>query len=166
MPEPQAHGVFVNQAGQRFINEDCYHGRVSRYALDQLGDRVYLLLDIAHFDQPLELAAISIVATGDTWEEVEGELGMVPHTLSATMAFYDDHAPEGRDPLFDKQPPILQPLTQGPFVALELNFRTSYFSFFTLGWLRTSTDGEGLGRSRVVRRQALHLRPAGLGPWL
>ena len=29
---------------------------------------------------------------------------------------------------------------------LELNFATSYFSFFTLGGLRTSTDGEVLGR--------------------
>lgn len=146
MPEPQAYGVFVNQAGQRFINEDCYHGRVSRTALDQPGDRVYLLLDIAHFDQPLELAGMSIAATGESWEEVEGELGMAAGTLSATMAFYNDHAAQGRDPLFDKQSPILTPLTQAPFVALELNFETSYFSFFTLGGLRTSVDGEVIGR--------------------
>jgi succinate dehydrogenase/fumarate reductase flavoprotein subunit len=130
MPEPQAHGVFVNQMGQRFINEDCYHGRVSRVAIDQMGDRVYLLLDIAHFD-----------------EEVEAELEMAPGTLSATMAFYNAHAREGRDPLFHKRAPILTPLDQGPFVALELNFATSYFSFFTLGGLRTSTDGEVLDRA-------------------
>ncbi|MCP1471692.1 succinate dehydrogenase/fumarate reductase flavoprotein subunit [Sphingobium sp. OAS761] len=146
MPEPQAHGVFVNRAGQRFINEDCYHGRVSRCALDQPGEGVYLLLDIAHFDQPLEMAGMTIAGTGDSWEEVEGELGMAPGTLSATMAFYNVHAREGRDPLFDKKPPILTPLDQGPFVALELNFATSYFSFFTLGGLRTSTDGEVMGR--------------------
>jgi 3-oxo-5alpha-steroid 4-dehydrogenase len=146
MPEPQAYGVFVNQAGQRFINEDCYHGRVSRAALDQLGDRVYLLLDIAHFDQPLELAGMTIAGTGETWEEVEQELGMAAGTLSATMAFYNAHAREGRDPLFGKREPILKPLDQAPFVALELNFETSYFSFFTLGGLRTSTDGEVLGR--------------------
>jgi succinate dehydrogenase/fumarate reductase flavoprotein subunit len=146
MPEPQAKGVFVNQMGQRFINEDCYHGRVSRCALDQPGDRVYLLLDIAHFDQPLEMAGMSIAGTGETWEEVEAELGMAPGTLSATMAFYNDHAREGRDPLFDKRAPILTPLDQAPFVALELNFATTYFSFFTLGGLRTSTDGEVIGR--------------------
>jgi predicted oxidoreductase len=29
-------------------------------------------------------------------------------------------------------------------VALELNFETSYFSFFTLGGLNTSTDAEVL----------------------
>ncbi|ANI79798.1 FAD-dependent oxidoreductase [Sphingobium sp. EP60837] len=147
MPEPQAHGVFVNQAGQRFINEDCYHGRVSRVAVDQMGDQVYLLLDIAHFDEPLPMAAMTIAGTGETWEEVEAELEMAPGTLSATMTFYNAHAREGRDPLFHKLPPILKPLEHGPFVALELNFATSYFSFFTLGGLRTSTDGEVLDRA-------------------
>ena len=146
MPESHAYGVFVNVAGQRFINEDCYHGRVSRCAVDQPGGKVYLLLDNAHFIQPLDIANITIAGTGDTWEEVEAELEMQPGTLAATMAFYNRHAREGRDPLFDKQPPILTPLDQGPFVALECNFQDSYFSFFTLGGLKTTTDGEVLRR--------------------
>lgn len=146
MPESHAYGVFVNVAGQRFINEDCYHGRVSRCAVDQPGGKVYLLLDNAHFVQPLDIANITIAGTGDTWEEVEAELEMQPGTLSATMAFYNRHAHEGRDPLFDKQPPILTPLDQGPFIALECNFQGSYFSFFTLGGLKTTTDGEVLRR--------------------
>lgn len=147
MPESHAKGVFVNIAGQRFINEDCYHGRVSRCAVDQPGGKVYLLLDNAHFVQPLDIAGITIAGTGETWEEVEAELDMPAGTLSASMAFYNAHAKEGRDPLFDKRPPILTPLDQGPFVALELNFETSYFSFFTLGGLKTSTDGEVLDRA-------------------
>ena len=144
MPAEQAHGVFVNIHGQRFINEDCYHGRVSRYAVDQPGDRVYLLLDNAHFSQPADFARTPIAATGDSWEEVEAELDMPQGTLAHTMAFYNTHAHEGRDPLFDKRAPMLVPLDQGPFVALELNFATSYFSFFTLGGLNTSLDGEVL----------------------
>ena len=146
MPESHAYGVFVNVAGQRFINEDCHHGRVSRCAVDQGGGKVYLLLDNAHFVQPMDFARMSIAGTGDSWEEVEAELEMPRGTLSATMAVYNEHARQGRDPLFGKRPPILTPLDQGPFVALELNFQTSYFSFFTLGGLRTSTDGEVLGR--------------------
>lgn len=147
IPEPQAKGVFVNTTGQRFINEDCYHGRVSRTMIDQPGGRVYLLLDSAHFDQPLELAGMTIAGTGDSWDEVERELEMAEGTLSATMAFYNQHAAQGRDPLFDKRTPILTALDQGPFVALELDFQTSYFSFFTLGGLKTSTDAEVLDRS-------------------
>ena len=125
MPEPQAYGVFVNQAGQRFINEDCYHGRVSRVAVDQPGDRVYLLLDMAHFDQPLEMAGITIAGTGDTWEEVEAELEMAPGTLSATMAFYNAHAAEGRDPedavgIRDDEPrPVPAPRQPAPPVGGE-----------------------------------------------
>lgn len=147
IPESHAKGVFVNIQGQRFINEDCYHGRVSRTAVDQPGDRVYLLLDSAHFEQPPEFARMTIAGTGNDWEEVERELEMAEGTLSRTMAFYNEHARAGRDPLFDKQPPILTPLDQGPFVALELHFQNSYFSFFTLGGLKTSTDGEVLDRA-------------------
>jgi succinate dehydrogenase/fumarate reductase flavoprotein subunit len=147
IPESHAKGVFVNIQGQRFINEDCYHGRVSRTAVDQPGDRVYLLLDSAHFEQPPEFARMTIAGTGNDWEEVERELEMPEGTLSRTMAFYNEHARAGRDPLFDKQPPILTPLDQGPFVALELHFQNSYFSFFTLGGLKTSTNGEVLDRA-------------------
>lgn len=147
MPESHAYGVFVNVQGQRFINEDCYHGRVSRSAIDQSGGKVFLLLDNAHFVQLMDFAFMSIAGTGDTWEEVEAELEMPEGTLSATMAFYNRHASEGRDPLFDKRPPILTPLDQGPFIALELNFQSSYFSFFTLGGLRTSPQAEVLDRA-------------------
>jgi predicted oxidoreductase len=117
--------------------------------VDQPGGKVYLLLDNANFVQPMEFARMSIAGTGDSWEEVEAELEMPAGTLSATMAVYNRHARAGRDPLFDKRAPILVPLDQGPFVALELNFQTSYFSFFTLGGLKTSTDGEVLDRGGV-----------------
>jgi succinate dehydrogenase/fumarate reductase flavoprotein subunit len=167
MPESHAYGVFVNVAGQRFINEDCYHGRVSRCAVDQPGGKVYLLLDNAHFVQPLDIANVSIAGTGDSWEEVEAELEMQPGTLSATMAFYNRHAHKGRDPLFDKHPPILTPLDQGPFVALELNFQDSYFSFFTLGGLKTTTDGEVLDRggSAIAGLYAAGRCTSGLPAW-
>ena len=147
IPEPHANGVFVNVQGQRFINEDCYHGRVSRSAIDQDGGRVFLLLDSAHFSQPLDAARLTIAATGETWEEVERELEMSAHTLSETMRFYNEYAANGEDPLFDKKPPILTPLNRGPFVALELNFATSYFSYFTLGGLHTSVEGAVLNRA-------------------
>lgn len=149
MPETHAHGVFVNVHGQRFINEDCYHGRVSRCAIDQPGGKVYLLLDNAHFVQPMDFARMTIAGTGHTWEEVEAELGMPEGTLAHTMHVYNRHARAGCDPLFDKKPPILTPLDQGPFVALALDFQTSYFSFFTLGGLKTSVNAEVLDRSGV-----------------
>ena len=68
-------------------------------------------------------------------------------TLAHTMNLYNEHARQGRDPLFGKRTPILVPLDQGPFVALELDTTTGYFPFFTLGGLRTSCDGEVLDQA-------------------
>lgn len=147
IPQPQAHGVFVNVQGQRFINEDCYHGRVSRSMIDQPGNCVYLLLDNAHYSEPFEFARMSIAATGDNWQEVERELDMPQGTLSSSMKVYNGHARNGDDPLFGKREPVLKPLDKGPFIALELNFETSYFSFFTLGGLKTSSNAQVLNRA-------------------
>ena len=60
--------IFVNERGQRFINEDCYHGRVSRAMLDQPGERVFLLADNAIFGRPIDLARIDIAAVATTEE--------------------------------------------------------------------------------------------------
>ncbi|MDX2274558.1 MAG: FAD-dependent oxidoreductase [Hyphomonadaceae bacterium] len=144
IPESFAKGIFVNEKGQRFINEDCYHGRVSRHMVDQPGERVYLLLDSEIFAQPLELANIHVVATGDTWEEVESELGMPAGSLSSTMKTYNKYALEGEDPIYHKRLPWLKALTAAPFAAIELNFSQSFFSFFTLGGLSTLPTGEVL----------------------
>jgi 3-oxo-5alpha-steroid 4-dehydrogenase len=38
-PESLIKGIFVNERGQRFINEDCYHGRTGYHALQQGGER-------------------------------------------------------------------------------------------------------------------------------
>ncbi len=146
MPPDFVKGIFVNEAGDRFINEDCYHGRVSRTMVDQRGDKVWLLVDNAIFSQPLDLARITIAAVGDTWEEVERELGLPEQTLAATVNTFNRYAQAGHDPVFHKAAQWLKPLTEGPFAALELNFRESYFSFFTLGGLSTLPSGHVLDR--------------------
>lgn len=139
-------GIFVNQAGQRFINEDCYHGRVSRAIVEQPGTKVWLLVDNAIFARPMELARVDLVAVGESWEEVEAELGFAAGTLATTVAQYNAHAAKGVDPVWHKAAKWLKPLDEGPFAALEFNLETSYFSFFTLGGLETLPTGEVLDR--------------------
>lgn len=146
IPASLVHGIFVNERGQRFINEDCYHGRVSRTIVDQPGEKVYLLADNACYERPIDLARIEIAAVGESWEEVEAELGMPEGTLAATVHTFNRYAAEGHDPIYRKAPEWLKPLTEGPFVALELNFARSYFSFFTLGGLHTRPGGEVVDR--------------------
>ncbi|RJF93161.1 FAD-dependent oxidoreductase [Sphingomonas cavernae] len=147
IPESLVKGIFVNERGQRFINEDCYHGRVSRTMLDQPGDRVFLLVDNAIFERPLDLARIEIAAVGETWEEVERELAMPEGTLAHTVHTFNRYAAEGQDPIYRKALEWLKPLNEAPFAALELNIRTSFFSFFTLGGLNTRPSGEVLDRA-------------------
>ena len=57
-PEAHVKGILVNEQGQRFINEDAYPGRIAIYCMRQIGDRIFLLVDHALFEQPTELSRI------------------------------------------------------------------------------------------------------------
>ncbi|AXQ30240.1 FAD-dependent oxidoreductase [Solimonas sp. K1W22B-7] len=149
-PEQLIKGIFINARGQRFINEDCYHGRVAQHILQQSGDRFWLLLDREIFAEPDfgQFAKITIGATGDSWQEVERELELPEGALVSTVELYNRHAAQGQDPLFRKAAKWLRPLTQGPFVALDCRIdHAAYFSF-TLGGLDTLPTGEVLDAAR------------------
>jgi 3-oxo-5alpha-steroid 4-dehydrogenase len=165
--------VFVNVAGQRFINEDCYHGRVSRCAVDQHGRQgLSAAGQRAHFVQPMDFARIDHRRHRRHLGRGRGRTGMPAARFRSTMAVYNRTRAKAAIPCSTSRRRSSTPLDQGPFIALELNFAASYFSFFTLGGLKTSThrakcwtgpDGAIAG---LYRRRALHQRPARLGPWL
>ena len=145
-------GIFVNSQGQRFINEDCYHGRVSNYILRQSGDRIWLLEDHATYasGEMQQLAKIEIGAAGETWEEVERELKLPQDSLTATVRLYNHYATQGVDPLFHKAAKWLKPLTEPPFVALDCRIDHCFYASFTLGGLDTLPTGEVLDAERKV----------------
>ncbi|MDN0073893.1 FAD-dependent oxidoreductase [Crenobacter sp. SG2303] len=147
-PESLIKGVLVNERGQRFINEDCYHGRIGHHILQQMGDRIYLLADSATFQEPAELVRIGIAAAGDSWDEVESDLGLPEGTLSATVEVYNRHARKGEDPLFHKGAKWLTPLDQPPFVALDCRVGYAFYPHFTLGGLDTLPTGQVLTAKR------------------
>jgi succinate dehydrogenase/fumarate reductase flavoprotein subunit len=143
-------GIFVNAQGQRFINEDCYHGRVSHYILRQTGDRVWLLADHATYGvgELHALARMEIGAAGETWDEVERELELPDGSLTATVALYNRYASEGLDPLFHKAAKWLKPLDEPPFVALDCRIDHCFYSSFTLGGLDTLPTGQVVDEDR------------------
>lgn len=149
-PEQNIHGIFIDGRGQRFINEDCYHGRVTQYMLRRSGTRFWLLLDQpSYVEQPFqEFFRIGIGATGETWAEVEAELALPAGALTGTVDFYNHHAAEGRDPLFHKATRWLRPLVQPPFVALDFRIDHALCSTFTLGGLDTLPGGDVLDAAR------------------
>jgi 3-oxo-5alpha-steroid 4-dehydrogenase len=143
-PDSLVKGVFVNEQGRRFVNEDAYHGRVAQYAMRQTGGRVWLLLDNATFARPESFPGITIAAVGESWAEIEAELGLPAGELQHTMDGYNRGAATGTDPLFHKQPEWLQPLTEPPFAALSFTQQDYPAVTFTLGGLLTRPSGEVL----------------------
>ena len=143
-PESHVKGMLINDKGARFINEDAYNGRVAHFIASQIGDHFYLLVDDELFERPSEYSKIEIAAVGETWEEVETELGMTPGTLVASVEVYNRYAAGGQDPLFHKDANWLKPLDQPPFAALACHLKEAYFPFFTLGGLSVRPTGEVL----------------------
>ncbi|MFO1466122.1 MAG: FAD-dependent oxidoreductase [Steroidobacteraceae bacterium] len=145
-------GIFINERGQRFINEDVYHGRVAASALCQGGERIWLLADQSIYEAGQMHAAVGIEigSAGDTWEEVERELGLPRQALLDTVELYNRHAAQGEDPLFHKSAKWLKPLIEPPYIALDCRIDHCSYSAFTLGGLDTLPTGEVLDEDGAI----------------
>lgn len=143
-PADMTKSILVNSQGQRFINEDSYHGRVGYHLLQQLGDRVYMIFTATDDFKPPMFLFADICGTGETIEELEEELGLPEGMLKQTVDYYNKHAEKGNDPLFHKSAEYLEPL-QPPYAALDCTpGRGAFFPYFTLGGLDTLPSGEVL----------------------
>jgi succinate dehydrogenase/fumarate reductase flavoprotein subunit len=142
VPKQHVKGIFVNRRGQRFINEDAYQSDVGEAALRAQDGQVFLIVDDEIYERPFPPA--DLMAVGETIEELERELDMPEGSLQHTVAYYNRHAERGQDPLFQKTPEFLEPLTRPPFAAIDYRVEHSLWSVFTMGGLRTSVDGEVL----------------------
>lgn len=143
-PESLVKGIFVNARGERFINEDAYHGRVAHYVLRQPEGRAWLLVDNEIFGRPMLQPDIPVAAVGETWEEVEAELGLPAGALVHTVETFNCEAEQGRDPLLHKAAEWLRPLSEPPFAALSYCSGDFGAHAFTLGGLATRPTGEVL----------------------
>lgn len=148
-PASLTFGIMVNQQGQRFINEDCYHGRVAYHVFRQLGDRVYLIVSADDFEKPVYLNA-DFAGTGETIEELAEELALEAEQLKHTIEFFNKNAEKGEDPLFHKSSEWLKKI-KAPYAALDITpGRGAWFPFFTLGGLDTLPTGEVLNMDGKV----------------
>ncbi|MCS5594574.1 MAG: FAD-dependent oxidoreductase [Porticoccaceae bacterium] len=151
-PASLTYGVFINSQGQRFVNEDSYHGRVGSFILRETGGPVYLVLaveDYGKYETESYLNA-DVAATAESIAELESDLNLPPGELQATMSDYNKHAEAGNDELFHKDPVWLKPL-EPPFVALDVTpGRGAFYPYFTLGGLDTLPTGEVLKASGDV----------------
>jgi succinate dehydrogenase/fumarate reductase flavoprotein subunit len=138
-PKSLMKGIFVNRAGQRFMPEDVYQGRAGEICLYQQDGHVWLILDDATFERPM--FAGGEIHAAETIAELEEELGFVAGTLETTLEHYNQHAREGKDPVFHKGEANIVPLEKSPFGAIDMSWDKAIYAAFTLGGLDTDTDG-------------------------
>jgi 3-oxo-5alpha-steroid 4-dehydrogenase len=137
-PRSLVHGILVNRHGQRFINEDTYMGRVGQNALVHQGGEAYLIVDEEHYSPNWLNVHASWVC--ETAAELEAEIGLPSGSLTSAIAYFNEHAERGADPLFHKRPPTLTPLL-GPLAAFDVRAAKFIYAPFTLGGLETQVDG-------------------------
>jgi succinate dehydrogenase/fumarate reductase flavoprotein subunit len=74
-PHQFLESIIVDETGNRFINEDVYHGRLGSAILDKPEGRYYLVIDSRHFDVLDEppMGGYPVKGTGESIEELERE---------------------------------------------------------------------------------------------
>jgi 3-oxo-5alpha-steroid 4-dehydrogenase len=141
-PRRLVRGILVTTAGQRFINEDAYYGRVGQEGLFRHGGRMFLIVDTAIYER--NLAGFEATFVEETVADLERVAGFPDGSLQSTVALYNRHATNGEDPLFHKHRQFLQPLTQAPCAAVDCATDKVVWATFTLGGLRTNPQSEVL----------------------
>lgn len=149
-PSDLTYGIFVNEQGQRFINEDIYLARMGDYAARQTKQKAYMFIDNKYYSRPDYHETTEIIAVGETVEELERESGLPEGSLQHTVAYYNQHAEQGVDPLFHKSADWLAPLVTPPFALVDYSLATLKPTCFTLGGLDTLPTGEVLSAEREV----------------
>jgi 3-oxo-5alpha-steroid 4-dehydrogenase len=151
-PASMTHGIVINDRGQRFINEDVYHGRLGAFVLRQQSERFYFILTVEQYGdyERASYMGAAVAGTGETVAELEEELGLRSGTLQQTIALYNEDCANGEDTQCHKAAEWLQPLVP-PLVALDITpGRGVFLPYFTLGGLDTLPTGEVVDAQREV----------------
>ena len=146
-PHRLCRGILVNAAGERFVNEDTYTGRIGLQALVEQHGQVFLVVDEVVAER--NLLGLRVQWAAETAAELADDLGLPRDRFAATVAAYNEHAARGDDPQFHKRRPFVQPLGPG-LGAIDLRVdHDAIYATFTLGGLAVDTEGRVLDGSGV-----------------
>lgn len=158
-------GIFVNQAGQRFVNESAPYDRLGRDIISALDDDAMSLPYWMIYDDrdgavpPVMATNVSMVESekyvaeglwhsANTLEELAGKIGVDPDGLAETVARYNKMVADGTDTDFGRgdeaydrafsggESPMV-PIDQPPYHAAAFGIS----DLGTKGGLRTDTAG-------------------------
>ncbi|WP_405134200.1 FAD-binding protein [Nocardia sp. NBC_01388] len=164
-------GIFVNQAGVRFVNESAPYDRLGRDIIDRMNDGSVSLPFWMIYDDtegavpPIKASNVPMVETekyveaglwhtADTLEELAGKIGVPADALSASVARFNEQAAAGVDADFGRGDEAydrafsngespLAPIVKGPFHAAAFGIS----DLGTKGGLRTDTVGRVLNEA-------------------
>jgi 3-oxo-5alpha-steroid 4-dehydrogenase len=141
-PHRLARAILVNRAGERFVNEDTYTGRIGmRALLEQDGD-VFMIVSEEIFE--VNFVGMRLQWAAETAAELARDIGLPEAAFARTVADYNAGAERGEDAAWHKLPPFLVPL-RAPLGAVDLRVdRQAIYAPFTLGGLATDADGRVL----------------------
>ncbi len=134
-PEDLIKGIVVNAAGERFMPEDAYHGRMAANIARQPDAVAYLILDEEIFAYPKH-GSHTFVDAFETVDEMEHALGVPVGSLAGTLAAYNSDVEAGEDSAFHKHGDWLKVLT-APYAVFDISIPRSDYHWMSLGGLWT-----------------------------
>jgi len=158
-PESLTYGIFINNKGKRFVNEDSYGARIGFYCSQQPEQEIFMLVQDEDFKQSIYMDRLPIIAVAETIEELENEAGFENGSLVETVKIYNKCSENGEDKEFRKHSDWLKPITKPPYAIIDYSFKhqssPAYSDkpgplMFTLGGLETLPSGEVLDKKGKI----------------
>jgi FAD binding domain. len=144
----------VDRHGERFCNEEVYGAALGHAMCETREGRAWLILDArlvglalreclrgklwAFQSVPATLLMLLGRKRARSLTELAACIRCDPAALQKTVASYNTAAINGFDPTFGKSAAMLQPLTHGPYYAIDISSDSRVFPCpsITLGGLR------------------------------
>ena len=152
-PESLTYGIFINNRGERFVNEDSYGARIGYFCSKQEDQKIYMIIQNEDFNPSIYMNKLPILAVAETIEELEKEAGFPEGSITSTVSTYNSYAKSGEDLDHKKNSKWLKEITNPPFAIIDYSFENqaspAYSDkngplMFTLGGLETLPTGEVL----------------------
>ena len=150
--------MLVNRAGERFVNEDTYTGRIGmRALLEQDGD-VFMIVSEEIFE--VNFVGMRLQWAAETAEELARDIGLPEAALARDRRRLQRRTRRAaRTPSWHKLPPFLVPL-RAPLGAVDLRVdQQAIYAPFTLGGLATDVDGRVLDAAGAPGPGSVRGRP-------
>ncbi len=144
-PAALASGIVVNGAGERFVAEDCYGGKIGHHIAEDYGGVAYIILDKTLRRQALKqampgrrklfrlqgapaLMGMFLSSTkAASIEALAGKCGMDPEKLRQSVDHYNCAADGLEETAFRKHPDFVRPILQPPFYAVDISIHNKRY---------------------------------------